>query len=269
MQLGLSTYSFPWHVGVAGYLPHKKMHYTELIEFAATHDIHHLQVADNMPLHTMPVKDLEQIKRLCDDNKIQIEVGTRRLTKENIDRYLDIATYFQSPFLRMVIDDSDYHPSIKEVIEVIDSVLPQLEEKNIVLAIENHDRFKAKTLEEIILSTSKKHVAICLDTANSIGAGEGIQEILPVLLPYTINLHIKDFNIERVSHKMGFTVYGTAAGKGMLNIPQLIAQCKKNARCKTATLEIWMNQEENIESMIQEEKKLVQESIHYLKKYIQ
>lgn len=269
MQLGLSTYSFPWNVGVAGHLPQRQMHYSELIEFAASRDIRHLQFADNMPLHLMATKDIEEIKTLCEKHNIDIETGTRRLTKENINTYLNIAHYFKSPFLRIVIDDNDYHPDEEEVIKVINSVVPWLEEKNIVLAIENHDRFKASVLEKIILSTSKRYVGICLDTANSIGAGEGINEILPVLLPYTINLHIKDFMIERISHKMGFSVYGTAAGKGMLDIPSLIEQCNNAQNCKTATLEIWMNKDDNIESTIQKEKSWVNESINYLKKYIQ
>ncbi|MEP6950378.1 MAG: TIM barrel protein, partial [Ginsengibacter sp.] len=135
--------------------------------------------------------------------------------------------------------------------------------------IENHDRFKAKDLEFIVQKTSTEYVGICLDTCNSLGAGEGIHEILPVLLPYTVNLHIKDFTIERVSHKMGFKVFGTPAGDGMLNIPWLLNEVSKYKKCKTATLELWMEEEKDIDTTIAKEKEWVEKSINYLKKYIQ
>lgn len=269
MQLGLSTYSFPWNVGIFDSMPAHPMHYSELIAYTANHQIRHLQFGDNMPLDKMKDKELEEIKQLCSKHQINIQTGTRRLSVDNTKRYLDIAQYLQSPFLRMVIDDADYHPEVSVVIDIIKEILPVLYEKNIVLAIENHDRFHAKTLEHIILSTSKEYVGICLDTANSLGAGEGINEILPVLLPYTVNLHIKDFNIERVPHKMGFTVYGTAAGEGMLNIPELINTCSMQPTCKTATLEIWMNEEKDVEQAAIKEKQWTTNSIHYLKKFIQ
>ena len=43
-------------------------------------------------------------------------------------------------------------------------------------------------------------------SVNSIGAGEGFEMVSEILIPYTINLHIKDFAIFRAVHKMGFTI---------------------------------------------------------------
>ena len=268
MELGLSTYSFPWSIGVTNFIPQTPLHFSKLITYTSKNHIKHLQFADNLPLNNLSKKTIAEIKERCHNLGINIQVGTRRLTKENIEMYLEIAQQLLSPFLRVVIDDKDFHPQVDEIIKIIHSLLPSLEEKNICLAIENHDRFKAKTLKHIITKTSEKYVGICLDTANSFGAGEGIDEILPVLLPYTINLHIKDFNIERVKHKMGFNIYGTVAGKGMLNIPQLIEQCRNTEKCKTATLEIWMNKEATPEQTMLKEQRWVEQSLNYLKKYI-
>ncbi len=38
-------------------------------------------------------------------------------------------------------------------------------------------------------------------------------------MPFTVNLHVKDFIIQRVGHQMGFTVTGTPLGKGMIQLP--------------------------------------------------
>jgi sugar phosphate isomerase/epimerase len=146
--------------------------------------------------------------------------------------------------------------------------LPSLKDTGVVLAIENHDRFKAKTLAHIIKQTDAASVAICLDTANSLGAGESIGEIAPVLLPYTVNLHIKDFTVTRVQHKMGFTITGAIAGKGVLDIPSLLNECSQYERCSTATLELWMDALESPEKTIAKEMELITESIKYLKIYI-
>jgi sugar phosphate isomerase/epimerase len=268
LQLGLSTYSFPWAVGVPGFLPAAPLKPADLLHYAMQHEIHHVQFGDNLPLHLLSEGEREGLKQLADSSRINIEVGTRRLTGEQIKSYLSIARYFGSSFLRVVIDDGDYHPSESVVIEEINTLLPYLQAANVVLAIENHDRFPANVLKRIIQSTDENWVGICLDTANSIGAGEGINEVLSVLAPYTVNLHIKDITIKRFSHKMGFSVDGCAAGEGILNIPEIIGALKKQNRCKTATLEVWSGPEKNIEDTLQKEKAWVDNSINYLKKIV-
>ena len=239
-----------------------------LLTYAAKNFIQYVQFGDNLPLHLFDIADQRLIKKKADQSGIKVEVGTRGLTLKNIQQYIIIASLFQSPFLRMVIDDGDYTPTENEVIAIIKKVLPLLKEKNIILAIENHDRFTAASLRKIILDTDPKLVGICLDTANSIGAGEGINEVLNILTPYTVNLHIKDIHIKRVSHKMGFTVEGTAAGDGMLNIAAIIHKLQPTGRCKTATLEVWSNPLNTAATSIKNEKKLVKKSIHYLKTYL-
>ncbi len=98
------------------------------------------------------------------------------------------------------------------------------------------------------------------------GAGEGFETVSEILLPYTINLHIKDFTIFRVFHKMGFVIEGRPAGKGMLNIPKLVSALSEKGRCNSAILELWTPPEAAIEDTIRKEDKWATESIEYLKK---
>lgn len=241
----------------------------DLLQYAASKNIYHVQFGDNMPLHLFSDKDLRELKETKDFLGIHVEVGTRRLDVENINQYISIAKCLQSPFLRVVIDDENYHPAVEEVKKIIKQVLPVLKDENIILAIENHDRFSAKSLAEIIEATDPDRVAICLDTANSIGAGEGINEVLAILAPYTINLHAKDFTIKRVAHKMGFVVEGCVAGDGCVDIPSILQSLKPYGRCKTATLEVWSNPLQTIDETIKREQQWVEKSIQYLKQIIQ
>ncbi len=268
MDLGLSTYSFPWSIGINGFQPDYPLSFIDLLEYASVHNIQYVQFGDNYPLHQLEEQDLRLMKAEAVKRRINLQVGTRGLIYSHLLDYIQIASQLESPFVRVVIDDINYQPTLKEVGHIILNVLPILKEYGIVLALENHDRFSARELEQIIMKTSCDNVAICLDTSNSLGAGEGIYEILPILLPYTINLHIKDFTIERVAHKMGFNVYGVPAGSGMLNIPWIVAECNRYEKCKTATLEMWMNPLDSIEATIQQERHWVHQSIQYLRKIL-
>lgn len=147
-------------------------------------------------------------------------------------------------------------------------MLPEFRSRRIKLAIENHDRLKAREFAGIIDSIGSEWVGICLDSVNSMGAGEGFETVSDILIPYTINLHIKDFTIRRVSHKMGIIIEGSPAGKGMLNIPDLLRRTSQNRLCQSAILELWTPPEPEIESTVLKEEKWAQESLNYLKKQI-
>ncbi|GAB3171789.1 sugar phosphate isomerase/epimerase family protein [Telluribacter humicola] len=264
MDLGLSTYSFPWAVGIPGSKPERPITPVELVHQTANHGLHHLQFGDNLPLHQLSEEELTELLAAASASGVNLEVGTRRLTKEHITQYLGLAGRCGSPFLRVVIDDNCFKPGKDEVIRIINSLLPDLQANGVVLAIENHDRFPVRQIEEIILATSTQWVGVCLDTANSLGAGEGVREVVEVLAPYTVNLHIKDITIRRVSHKMGFEVDGCAAGKGMLPIPWIVEQLSQHNCCRTATLEVWSHPESTLYGTLAKEASWVEESIAYL-----
>lgn len=268
MQLGIGTYSFPWAIGVNNFKPPCPLTAVDLLNYAARKNIRFVQFGDNYPLHQFAKEEVANLKKEADESGIQIEVGTRRLSIENISTYLAIANLMKASFLRMVIDDADYHPDEQDVIGIIKKSLAQLQASNVKLAIENHDRFSSVVLKRIIEDTDPQWVGICLDTANSLGAGEGIGEVAAQLAPYTINLHIKDFTIERVPHKMGFQVRGCPAGTGMLNIPWLVKEVTSRSQCCTATLEVWSDVEATIEATVQKEQQWVEQSIDYLKTII-
>jgi sugar phosphate isomerase/epimerase len=264
LQVGLSTYSFPWAIGLRHFgAPTEAA--TTLLQIAHRHAINHVQFGDNLPLHLLGHEHLKKLQEAADSLGIQIEVGARGLREDHLLKYLFIANFFKSPFLRIVIDDEGYEPEVPEVINIIKKVMPQFREAGVVLAIENHDRFPAERLKSVIEQTHPQWVGICLDTANSLGANEGTAEVVRVLAPYTVNLHVKDIRIHRVRSKMGFNVEGCAAGTGMLDIPKIIGELKPFGRCRTATLELWSNAAETPQQTIAQEEAWVEQSIDYLK----
>lgn len=265
MRLGVSSYTYTWAVGVPGSMPLKPLLANDLIDKAAASGLTLVQIADNLPLEKLEEIELVVLRKYGEAKGVEIEMGGRGLTPEHTIKCLDTAKVLNSPILRMVIDGSGYLPEFNSVISVIRDLIPELKSRNIKLAIENHDRFKAREFEKIIQSVGSEWIGICLDSVNSMGAGEGFEEVSRILLPYTINLHIKDFTIRRVSHKMGIVIEGAPAGSGMLNIRELVNKLYFTNSCQSAILELWTPPEKEIDDTIVKEERWANESIEYLK----
>jgi len=265
MKFGISSYTYTWAVGVPGSVPEKPLSAYGLIDKAALTGIGLVQIADNMPLEKLTKGDLLDLKKHASEKGVSIEMGGRGIIPEHVEKCLEAATILDSPILRMVIDGTGFEPDLHTIISIIKDLVPELKSRNIKLAIENHDRFKAREFEKIINNAGSEMVGICLDSVNSMGAGEGFETVSEILAPYTINLHVKDFVIHRVSHKMGFVIEGRPAGKGMLNIPGLFRNIDQYSRCHSAILELWTPPEKSVEETIIKEEKWAEESIQYLK----
>ena len=200
MQLGISSYTYTWAIGVPGHVPAQPLTADGLLSKANNLGVHVVQVADNLPLDALSDSDLTKLDRLAGAQDIALEVGTRGIAPDHLRRYITLAERLRSPILRVVIDTPTHHPTVDEVVDTFRSLMPEFEHRNICLAIENHDRFTARTFADIVEQVASPCIGICLDTVNSFGALEGPAAVLDVLGPFVVNLHIKDFrSSERVT----------------------------------------------------------------------
>jgi sugar phosphate isomerase/epimerase len=106
-----------------------------------------------------------------------------------------------------------------------------------VVAIENHDLLSLRELCQIVARFGSDRVGVTLDTANSLGCLEGTSEVVDALAPFTRCLHIKDVAATRLPTMLGFTVVGTVAGSGGLDIPSILD--RMTDRCESVILEQW------------------------------
>ena len=224
-----------------------------------------VQIGDNFPVQHLSQNALSDIRAQADELGLEIEIGMRGLVFDEVLRHIEIATSLGSSILRIVIDSETCHPSFDTVIKTIEGGLPTLSRQGIKLAIENHDRFAVDQYVSIVRNTDPHWVGICLDSVNSMGSGAGFYEVAHQLIPITINAHIKDYQIKRKEHQMGFDVTGTVAGQGMLPIPWLLDELKGTGICQSAILELWPEPEANLQSTIEKEARWAQESMLYLK----
>jgi sugar phosphate isomerase/epimerase len=263
MKLGISSYTYGWAVGVEDHPPTSPMTELDLLQLAVELGVSLVQIGDNLPLHTFEPARLKKFAASAKQLGMEIELGARGLTVDRVSTYLEIAKTLNSNLIRFVVDDVDYHPTPEEIILTLRTCAPMLGGK--LLALENHDRFKAETLRQMIERAGSDQIGVCLDTANSLGAGEGIDAVLPVLAPSVLNLHIKDFHIERLPYLMGFTVHGRPAGQGFLNVSRLLQTLKTHKRCQSAILELWTPWQSTLEKTILLEREWAVQSMQFLR----
>jgi 3-oxoisoapionate decarboxylase len=268
MNLGISSYTYTWAIGVPGRIPNRPMTAPDLLNRARALGVGVVQIADNLPLHRLSPAELEALADRAAADGIELEVGTRGIAPAHLRTYLDLAVRLGSPILRVVTDTADHQPTEDEIVTTVRSFLPALAESDVTLAIENHDRFASRTLVDLLQRIDSERVGICLDTVNSFGALEGPERVVEALGPWTVNLHVKDFTITRASHQMGFTIEGRPAGRGRLDVPWLLSRLHAMERDVNAILELWTPPEPALGDTLTKEQAWAVESVDYLRDLI-
>jgi sugar phosphate isomerase/epimerase len=255
-------------VGVPGHPPPRPLTPLGLLDRAAQLGVRVAQFCDNLPLTSLAPPELDRFAEFAVAHRIAVEVGTRGLAADNLLAHLELARRFRAPFVRVVVDAPGQEPTPEETIARLRPVLEPFADAGVSLALENHDRFPAATLRQMVETLGPGRVGICLDTVNSFGVPEGPEVVVALLAPYALNLHIKDFNIRRVSSKMGFVVEGCPAGQGRLNVPWLLGQLRAAGRDVNAVLELWTPFGVSIEETLAREAAWAEESLRYLRQFI-
>ncbi|HBR28339.1 MAG TPA: sugar phosphate isomerase [Firmicutes bacterium] len=265
-QLGISSWSYPWAIGVPGYpIPKNPLTAVGLLEKAKTLGVDVVQIADNLPLHRLSTAELEELRNTADEYGIKLEIGTRGVQPEHLRQYLAITKFLNSGLLRTLTHTVESQPDLAQIEAWLREVLPDFAAAGVVIALENYERHSAAELADLIRKIDHPALGVCLDTVNNFGALEGPEVVLNTLAPYVLNLHIKDFAIARIDTAMGYLVTGKPAGEGRLNVPDVIELLNQNNRAINIILELWPPYQNSVEATIQNEAEWVERSITYLK----
>ena len=263
MKIGISSWAFPWAIGVAGYpQPEKPMGAMALLERAIEASAQVLQIADNLPLHTLLPGEVKELAMAAKHDGIALEVGTRGLNPQNLLRYLDFANLIGSSIVRTLPHDGSDRPNFAEALNCLHQVRKAYETAGVTLAIENHDFYASVWLKELIEAASSPYIGVCLDTVNNLGLGESFREVIGNLGRYTVNFHCKDYIIARKPTMLGFDVVGCPSGKGMLDYA--LARRLLNDDISWI-VELWLPWQGNLTCTLKSEEEWLYESISYLR----
>ena len=240
------------------------MRLSDLLDRAAALKVSVVQIADNLPIHKLDSAELRDVRDQAFSSGIKIEIGTRGVEPEHLLQYLNLALQLNAVLVRTLTHTAESQPSLEQAEQWIGKVLPEFESHGVTLGLENYEKHSSRDLADLVHKLESKSVGICLDTVNSLGALELPKDVVKTLAPFTVNLHVKDFVIERVPFKMGFIVSGAPAGSGHLDIPWLVGQMRSDDKL-SAILEQWPTPKESVEATIAMEREWAEQGVQYLR----
>ena len=264
LRLGIGSFTYPWAIGVPGYPPARPLTASGLLERAAELGVGVVQFCDNLALDRLPAPKLAELTHTAARLGIAIEVGTRGVDRDLLLRYLDLAGQLGSPIVRTVTDTTNHQPDDDELVAALRAVTPAYRRAGVTLAVENHGRHASARLIELLERVGSPAVGVCLDTGNSLGALERPEETVALLAPWTVNLHVKDFTIGRLSHMFGYQITGCPAGAGLLDIPAIVDRMRAAGRHLSVIVELWPPPAERLADTIAREERWAEESVGYL-----
>ena len=265
MRLGISSWTYPWSIGLPGFPPPSRpFRVTDLFNQASQLRVGVVQVADNLPLHRLDAAELRDARDQASDLRLTIEIGTRGVEPAQLLQYLNLAVSFDATLVRTLIDSVDTRISLEQAEKLIREVLPEFEAHGVTLGLENYETYSCSDIARLVRRLESNCVGICLDTVNSLGALEAPKDVVTTLAPLTVNLHIKDFVIERVLQKMGFIVVGAPAGQGRLDIPWVLKQIPAGNNV-SVILEQWAPIGPSVETAAELEQQWAARGVEYLR----
>jgi sugar phosphate isomerase/epimerase len=226
-----------------------------------------IQIADNLSLDSFSEDELTRLRHTAESWNIEIEIGTRGVEPGHLLRYLRIAHCIGARILRTLTHTADSRPDLVQIEAWIREALPRFEDAGVSLALENYERHSCAEMASLIERLGSPNAGICLDTVNSLGALETPREVVALLGPHTINLHVKDFQIRRIDTMMGYLVTGCAAGEGQLDIAWLVGEMHRYGRDPNLILELWPPYAGSVEETVVLEREWVERSVRVLKNY--
>ncbi len=268
MRIGLSTYALNWAFGVPGYPVKEPLTLSAFLELAKKWGYEGVQIADNAPLLDLSQSERRELWKLANELNLFVEIGGRGLEPDNLERHLEIAVEAESPVLRFVIDGPDFEPSVEELPRILEQAAARCAERGVILAIENHDRFRAGQFASWFDQVRSLYLGLCLDSVNSYGCGEGFRETIDALAPYTVNFHLKDFRVRRQPYMLGFLIEGTVAGEGILPVGRILDQLSEYGKCQSIIVEHWTAPEASVEATVSKEMQWCQFGIQNIKRFI-
>jgi sugar phosphate isomerase/epimerase len=265
-KLGISSWSFPWAVGVSkGPRLKRRMDVLELMEKAGELGVGLVQIADNLPLEDLPWETLVKCKRFASETGIHIEVGTKGLEPDHLMKFLEIAHFMHSPILRTIPEIFSERIDLKEIEANLRQVLPEFEKAGITIVLGNQEAYKAEELANLMESINHPNLKICLDLANALGSLEGPEYVMEKLGPWCGNFHFKDIKVIRAQTLMGFSIEGRPSGEGQIPIQWALDQLRGYEIDHSTIIELWPPWQGDISSTVKLEEKWVAQSIEFMK----
>lgn len=268
MRLGIGSYTYGWASGAYSYpglasMDAQLLTAEELIDRTVSFGLGLVQLCIMPQLHTFSEQSLIALSEYAQTRSVEIEVGTTGSDPENLLDYLRIAKLLGAKSVRTIFPDAS--GDLGRETETLREIVGRYEELGISLMVENHEAYSTTALAELLATVDSPSIGACIDPVNSLGNGEGVREVVKNLGRYAIGLHVKDFDSHRHPSNQEFTISGTPAGSGRLDIPWLLEAIAAHNSNASVVLEQWTSIGEGHTEAVLTQERWANEGIAYLK----
>ena len=268
MKLGISSYTYPWAIGLSEAKPSQPLQPLQLLEKARELGVGIVQFGPNMPLDQLPETELRDIVKRANSWKIDLEMGMVGIDPELLRCQIQFAKRIGAILLKTAPErPGGQIPMRTEFTNCLRAVVDDLAKAEIGLAIDN-SRIPAPELNELLESIRSPWLGAALDTANPLALPQGWQISVRVLGHRTLSLHIKDFIVHPAAHGMGFSVKGSPVGKGQLNIAWLVESLAAIRIQPSVIVESWTPEQKTLDETIVLEDAWAKQGVDYLRRFI-
>jgi 3-oxoisoapionate decarboxylase len=233
MTIGLSTYSFFWQWHPTAPTP---LSLTDMLARTAEWGADLLQVCDYPAVAEYDDGQLRALVRDAERRGLRLELGTRGIEPNHLERYLHLAQRLDVSLVRSMVAA----PEAAGAVETLREVLPAYERAGVALALETYEQVPTPRLVEIVTETGSEALGICLDPANCVAALEHPASTIDLTADLVLNLHVKDFSFTRQAGWVGFTLAGARLGEGLLDLDHLYARVRPVERGISQVIEHWL-----------------------------
>ncbi len=268
MKLGISSFTYPWAIGLPEATPQNPLKPLQLLEKARELGVGIVQFGPNMPLDQLPENELRDVVKHANSWKIDLELGMVGIDPARLRRQMQFAKRIGAILVETTPERPDGTlPMWGEISSGLRPLMEEWAKEEIGLAIDN-SRISPQELNSLLESIRSPRLGAALDTANPLALAQGWQIAVRVLAHRSLSLHIKDFVAYRAVNGMGFCVKGCPAGKGMLNIPWLVESFAALRVEPSVILESWTPQQPTLEQTIALEDDWARQGVDYLRRFI-
>ena len=261
MAIGLSTYAFFWRSSAAAPRP-AGLH--EMLEETASLGPTVFQICDYPPIESAPAAELTRIRDHAADLGLTLELGTRGISAERLDRYRDLAAALGATFVRSMLNTAEHRPGREEAVALLRAALPGYQDRGLTLGLETYEQVATSDLVDVIRAVDSPSLGVCLDPANCVARLETPDSVIAQVAPYVVNLHIKDFAFSRAPGWVGFSLTGCLLGTGLLDYDGMVAAIRPGERGISQVVEHWLPRADTMKETCAAEREWTRHSAEFL-----
>ena len=220
MAIGLSTYAFFWRWSERAPRP---LTLFDMLEQTSDLGVPVFQICDYPAIESFSDGELAELGEAAADYGITLELGTRGVRPDHLERYLDLAGALGATVVRSMLRTADHQPSTEEATSLLKQVLPAYEDAGVRIALETYEQVSTTDLMAVVDGVDSPNLGVCLDPANCVARLELPADVVAGTAARVLNIHVKDFEFTRQAGWVGFTLVGCPLGQGLLDYDGMIA----------------------------------------------